>query len=66
MSKEINHEELLRLPAVLQIIPVSRSHWWEGVKSKKYPQPIKLGPKITVWKRSDIQQLILELSEGSG
>ena len=55
----------LRLPEVLKLIPVSKSHWWEGVKSKKYPQPIKLSPKITVWKSSDIQQLILELSEGS-
>jgi len=55
----------LRLPEVLKLIPVSKSHWWAGVKNSRYPKPIKLGPKITVWKSSDIQQLISELSEGS-
>ena len=31
-------------------IPVSKSTWWAGVKSKRFPQPIKLGPKITAWR----------------
>ena len=39
-------------------IPVSRSTWWAGVKSKRYPQPVKLGPKITAWRVEDIRDLI--------
>ena len=39
-------------------IPVSKSTWWAGVKSKRFPQPIKLGPKITVWRVEDIRALI--------
>jgi prophage regulatory protein len=39
-------------------IPVSKSTWWAGVKSKRFPQPIKLGPKITAWRVEDIRALI--------
>lgn len=53
-----NHEVLLRLPQVLQIIPVSRSAWWAGVKSGKYPQSVKLGERTTCWRRSEILAVI--------
>jgi prophage regulatory protein len=39
-------------------IPVSKSTWWAGVKSKRFPQPVKLGPKITAWRVEDIRALI--------
>lgn len=45
------------VPPIEPIIPVSRSNWWAGVKSGRYPKPLKLGPRITVWKASDIQSL---------
>lgn len=35
-------------PPILPIIPVSKSTWWAGVKSGRYPQPVKLGPRITI------------------
>lgn len=41
------------------IVPVSKSHWWSGVKSGRYPQPIRtLGQRITCWKVEDIRALI--------
>ena len=36
-------------PPVPALIPVSRSTWWAGVKSGRYPRPVKLGPRITAW-----------------
>ena len=39
-------------------IPVGKSTWWAGVKSKRFPQPIKLGPKITAWRVEEIRALI--------
>ena len=39
-------------------IPVSRSTWWAGVKSGRYPAPVKLGPRITVWRARDIHALV--------
>lgn len=52
-------EGLLRVSQVLKFIPVSRSHWWQGVKEKRYPQPMKLSERVTVWRASDIRQLIV-------
>ncbi|HRE60064.1 MAG TPA: AlpA family phage regulatory protein [Micropepsaceae bacterium] len=52
---------LLRLAAILAPagpIPVSRSTWWEGVRTGRFPQPVKLGPRITAWRAEDIQKLI--------
>lgn len=39
-------------------IPVSKSTWWAGVKSGRYPKPVKLGPRITAWRVEDIRALI--------
>jgi len=39
-------------------LPISKSAWWSGVAEGKYPQPIKLGPKTTCWRESDILALI--------
>ena len=39
-------------------IPVSKSTWWAGVKSGRYPKPVKLGPRITAWRVEDIQNFI--------
>ena len=52
---------LYRLPKVLQLVPVSRSHWWAGVASGKFPKGIKLSDRVTVWKSSDIDALIASL-----
>lgn len=38
-------------------IPVSRSSWWQGVKYGRFPKPIKLGPRTTVWRVEDIRAL---------
>ncbi len=47
----------LRLPQIIgdtkrgipAVIPVSKSTWWAGCRSGKYPKPVKLGPRTTVW-----------------
>jgi len=55
---------LLRLPQVLALIPVSRSGWWQGVKDGRYPQPVKLGPRVTMWRSADIRNFIDSMSAG--
>jgi len=39
-------------------IPVAKSTWWAGVKKRRFPAPVKLGPGITVWRAADIWDLI--------
>ena len=49
----------VRLPQILAVFPVSRSTWWAGVKSGRYPQPVRtLGLRITAWRVEDIRTLI--------
>lgn len=47
-------------PPIPAVIPIGRSTWWAGVKSGRYPQPIKLGPRTTAWRVEDIRRLIDE------
>ena len=47
------------VPPLPAIVPVSKSPWWAGVKTGRYPQPIRtLGQRITVWRVEDIRTLI--------
>ena len=46
-------------PPIPPLIPVGKSTWWAGVKSGRFPQPVKfLGARITAWKVEDIKKLI--------
>ena len=45
-------------PPIPAIIPISKSSWWAGVKSGKYPKPVKLGERTTVWSVDSIRALI--------
>lgn len=55
----------LRLDDVLRVIPVSKSHWWAGVKDGRYPAAIKLGERITVWKAEEVHAFIASVANGS-
>jgi prophage regulatory protein len=51
---------LVRLSGILAPIgpiPVSKSTWWAGVRSGRFPTPLKLGPRTTVWRAEDIRSL---------
>jgi predicted DNA-binding transcriptional regulator AlpA len=51
-------ERLLRLRQVLELVPVSKSSWWAGVKSGRYPASVKLGERTTCWRMSEVMTLI--------
>lgn len=55
----------IRLSAILAPngpIPVGRSTWWAGVKSGRFPKPVKLGPRTTAWRVEDIRALVERLA----
>jgi prophage regulatory protein len=52
---------LYRLPQVLARIPVSRSAWFAGIKEGRYPRGRALGPRTTVWRSDEIDQIIASL-----
>ena len=44
-------------PPVPPLIPVSKSTWWNGVASGRFPKSVKLG-RVTCWRVEDIRSLI--------
>jgi prophage regulatory protein len=48
----------VRLSTILAVVPVGRSTWWEGVRSGRFPQPVKLGPRTTAWRVEDIRHFL--------
>ncbi len=63
--KTLPETGFLRLNQILEFIPIGKSTWWYKTKNDPdWPQPVKLGPKITVWRAESIHQLINKLSIG--
>ena len=54
------HSGLGRLTDILRPkgpVPVAPSTWWQGVKDGRFPKPVKLGPRTTAWRWSEIRDL---------
>ena len=58
---ELPKTGFLRLPAIIAPhgpIPVSKSTWWAGIKTGRYPKPVKLSTRVTAWRVEDIRAFI--------
>lgn len=58
---ELPQTGFLRLKSIIAPngpIPVSKSTWWAGVKDGRFPKPMKLGARVTVWRVEDIRSLM--------
>ena len=60
---DIPETGFLRLPQVLSVIPLGKTSWWEGVRSGRFPKPVKLSARCTAWRAEDIRELIKTLSD---
>lgn len=61
LSVELPSTGYVRLADIIKPhgpIPVGKSTWWAGVKDGRFPKPVKLGPRLTVWRVDDIRRLI--------
>lgn len=67
--QRLYESSLLRLPQIVgdkkrgipPLFPVSRSTWWAGVKSGRFPQPVRIGVRCVAWRAKDIEALIERL-----
>ena len=65
-SLKMPDEGFVRLGQIIKPhgpLPVSRSHWLQGVKDGRYPQAIKISARITAWRVEDIRTLLKTLGE---
>lgn len=53
----------VRLSTILQVIPVGKSTWWAGVKTGRFPKPVKLTERTTAWRAEDINELIENIEQ---
>jgi prophage regulatory protein len=51
-------------PPIPAQVPVCAATWWAGVKSGRFPQPIKLSPRVTVWRAQEIHDFVASLHGG--
>ncbi len=50
----------LRQSQVLIFIPISKTTLWRRVVAGTFPPPVKLSPKVTVWRAEDVRRWISE------
>jgi prophage regulatory protein len=50
----------LRQAQVLQFVPISKSTLWRRVRTRTFPEPVKLSERITAWRVEDIRRWIAE------
>jgi prophage regulatory protein len=62
MNNSLPETGFIRLPVVLQHIPVSKSTWWAGIKTGRFPEPVKLSERVTAWRVEDIRELITHMN----
>lgn len=69
MHTETNHIESYQLPNtgfvrltdVLKVIPVSKTTWWKGIQTGRFPKPVNLSERTTAWHVDKIRSLINEI-----
>lgn len=47
------------VPPIPALVPIARSTLWEWVRSGKFPAPVKLSARVTVWRAEDVRSFLL-------
>ena len=62
---ELPSSGYIRQSQLLAILPFSAATLWRSVKSKKFPQPIKLSERVTAWPVAEVKAWIEEKSKAN-
>lgn len=57
-AQHIPSEELISLHVVLQICPVPPPTWRTWIARGIAPKGIKIGPRKTLWRKSDVEAFV--------
>ena len=60
-SYQLPNTGFVRLGDVLKVIPVSKTTWWKGIQTGRFPKPVKLSERTTAWHVDEIRSLIESL-----
>ena len=59
-SDTLDDVSFLRLPEVKAVTGLSKTSIYELIRSKRFPAPVRLGPRAVAWVRSEVRQWALE------
>ncbi len=59
-------EGFIRMPTVLKVLGISRTALYNGIARGDYPKPLRLGPRMSVWKVEEIRKLIAGVGKNDG
>lgn len=59
-------DRLIRLPEIIGnkktgdrgLLSIGATSWWNGVRDGRFPKPVKLGPRTTAWRESEVLAII--------
>lgn len=52
--------KILRLPAVMEMVGVSKPTVYLWIRQGRFPQPLRIGPKASGWLASELDSWIAE------
>lgn len=62
---ELPKDGFLKIDQVLEFIPIGKSTLWAWCRAGKFPKPIKLAEKTSVWRAQDIRAYLANPTGGS-
>ena len=64
MSNSNSEVTLMRIPQILEVMPISKSKFWLMVQKGEFPKPIKIG-RSSFWTIEQVQTFIGERTRQS-
>lgn len=59
----IDPDSFIRISQVINLVGLKRSWIYQKIKEGKFPCPIKIGSRASVWKRSSVSAWIQKMSD---
>ena len=59
----IGPDQLIRMSQVISLVGLKRSWIYQMIKEGKFPRPIKIGTRTSVWTLSSVAAWIQKISE---
>lgn len=64
MATSLPDTGFIRLPKLLAVLPISKSTFWAGLKSGRYPlTPVKLSERCTAFRVEEVRALLDQLAK---
>jgi predicted DNA-binding transcriptional regulator AlpA len=57
---------LLTADQVIEVIPVTKRQWLDGVRAKRFPKSVRFSIKLMFWRVDDIRAYIQSLNDDGG